>query len=83
MDGHICDCIWENPACSELYEILVSCIFEKLYPRANLPPSLRLIVHFTLELEGFVCDPATPTTNEKLRSKGVAMHAYSVSVYYA
>ena len=81
--AEICDRIWENPPCSEFYEILVSCIFDKLYPRANLPPSLRPIARFALELERFVCDRATPTMNEKLRSEGVAMHAYSVSVYYA
>ena len=50
---------------------------------ANLPPSLRPIAHFTLELERFVHDCATPTENEKLLSKGVAMHTYSVYVYYA
>ena len=60
----------------------VSCIFDELYPRANLPPSLRPTVHFTLELERFVCDRATPMTNEKLRPKGIAMYAYSVFVYY-
>ena len=27
-------------------------------------------------------DHATPTENEKLWSKGIAMHVYSVSVYY-
>ena len=75
--------IWENPAYSEFYEILVSCIFDKLYHRANLPPSLRLIARFALELERFVCDRATPMKTEKLRPKGVAMHAYGVSVYDA
>ena len=46
--------------------------------RANLPPSLRPIARFASELKGFVHDHATPTENE---SKGIAMHAYSVSVY--
>ena len=41
-----CDRIWENPPCSEFYEILVSCIFDKLYHRANLPPSFRPIARF-------------------------------------
>ena len=41
-----CDRIWENPSCSEFYEILVSCIFDKLDPRANLSPSLRPIARF-------------------------------------
>ena len=36
---YICDRIWENPPCSEIYEFLVSCIFDKLYPRANLDGS--------------------------------------------
>ena len=78
----ICDHIWENLPCSEFYEGSVSCIFDKLYSRANLPPSLRPIAHFALELERFVYDRATPTINEKLGSKGVAMYAYSTSVYY-
>ena len=54
-----------------------------LLNRANLPPSLRQIVRFALELERSVHDRATPTEKEKLQSKGVAMHAYSVSIYYA
>ena len=70
-----------NPAC-QLYEIWVSCTFEWLYHRANLPPSLRPIACFTLELEHLVHDRATPTEKEILRSKGIAMHAYSISVYY-
>ena len=78
----ICDCTWENLLCNELHEILVSCIFDKLHPRANLPPSLTPIARFALELERFVCDHATPTKNEKLWPKGVAMYAYSVSIYY-
>ena len=44
---------------------------------SNLPPSLRLIMRFILELQCFVHDHATHTGNEKLWSKGVAMHAYS------
>ena len=43
--------------------------------------SHRLIAHFVKELERFICDRATPPTIEKLRSKGVAMYAYGVSVY--
>ena len=42
--NHICDRIWENPACSEIYEFFVSYIFDKLYH--NLPPSFRLIARF-------------------------------------
>ena len=57
----ICDRIWENPAYSKFYEFLVSYIFDKLYHRANLPPSFRPIAHFAWELERFVCDCATPT----------------------
>ena len=44
---------------------------------------LRPIVRFALEIARFVCDRATRIENEKLRSEGVAMYAYSVSVYYA
>ena len=47
------------------------------------PASLRPIARFTLEIARFVCDRATRIENEKLRSEGVAMNAYSVSVYYA
>ena len=44
------------------------------------------LISSTLELTQiarFVCDRATAIRNEKLRSKGVAMHAYGVSVYHA
>ena len=44
-----------------------------------LPP----IVRFVVEIQRFVCNRATPPIIEKLRSKGVAMHAYGVSAYYA
>ena len=33
-----------------------------------------------MELQHFVCDYATPPIIEKLLSKGVAMHAYGVSI---
>ena len=56
---------------------------DKLYHRANPRSSLRLIARFVVEIHRFVCDCATPPINEKLRSKGVAMHAYGVSAYYA
>ena len=55
----------------------------KLYHRANLRSSLRPIVRFVVEIQRFVCDRATPPIIKKLRSKGVAMHAYSVSENYA
>ena len=45
------------------------------YPRANPPASLRPIALFALKTARFVCDRATTILNEKLRSKGVAMHA--------
>ena len=57
-------------------------MFDKLYHRANSPASFRPITRSTLELEHFVCDRTTTIENEKLRSKGVAMHVYSISVYY-
>ena len=56
---------------------------DKLYHRADPCSSLRLIAHFVVEIQRFVCDRATPPIIEKLRSKGVAMHAYGVSAYYA
>ena len=37
---------------------------------------------FIVEMQRFVCDRVTPPIIEKLRSKGVAMHAYGVSAYY-
>ena len=51
----------------------IYCIFDKLYPRANLPPSLRPVVRFALELERFVCDCATPTIDEKVRPKDITV----------
>ena len=55
---------------------------DKLYHRANLRSSFRPTVRFVMEIEHFVCDRATPPIIEKLRSKGVAMHAEGVSAYY-
>ena len=81
--NQICDRVWENPAYSEFYDFLVSYIFDKLYHRANPRSSFRATVRFVVEIQHFVCDRATPPTIEKLRSKGVAMHAYGVSAYYA
>ena len=62
-----CDRIWENPAYREIHKFLVSCIFDKLYHRANSNSSLRPIARFTEELQRFVCDCATPPIIEKLR----------------
>ena len=59
---------------------------DKLYHRANPRSSLRPIVCLVVEIQRFVivCDRTTPPIIiEKLRSKGVAMHAYGVSAYYA
>ena len=53
----------------------------KLYHRANLCSSFRPIVRFVVEIVYFVYDRATPPIMEKLRSKGVAMHAYGISAY--
>ena len=49
------------------------------YHRANSRSSSRSIMRFVVEIQRFVCDRATPPIIEKLRSKGVAMHAYGVS----
>ena len=76
-----CDRIWENPAYSEFYDFLVSYIFDKLYHRANPRSSFRATVLFVVEIQRFVYDRATPPIIEKLRSKGVAMHAEGVSAY--
>ena len=56
---------------------------DKLYRRANLHSISRLITRFVAEIQRFVCNRTTPPIIEKLRSKGIAMHAYGVSVYYA
>ena len=56
---------------------------DKLYHRANARSSFRLTVRFVVEKQHFVCDRATHPIIKKLRSKGVAMHAYGVSAYYA
>ena len=37
-------------------------------------------MHFALEITSFVCDRTTRIENEKLRSRGIAMYAYSVSI---
>ena len=56
---------------------------DKLYHRAVPCSSFRLTVRFVVEIQRFVCDRTTPPNIEKLQSKGVAMHAYCVSAYYA
>ena len=53
---------------------------DKLSHRANPRSSFRPTV---VEIQHLVCDRATPPIIEKLLSKGVAMHAYGVSAYYA
>ena len=53
IDEHIymkCDRIWENMTCSKFYEILVSCIFDKLYRKANLCTSLGKIACLAMQL---------------------------------
>ena len=55
---------------------------DKLYHRANPCSSFRLTVHVAVEIQRFVCDRATPPI-EKLWCKGVAMHVYGISAYYA
>ena len=57
--------------------------FVQTHHRANPRSSLRPIARFVVEIQRFVCDRATPPIIEKLRSKGVAMHAEGVSAYYA
>ena len=56
---------------------------DKLLHRANTRSSLRPIARFVIEIQRFVYDRATPPIIEKLRSKGVPMHAYGISAYYA
>ncbi len=48
---------------------------DKLHHTANPRTSLRPIARFTMELQSFVYDRATPPIIEYLRPKGVAMHA--------
>ena len=56
---------------------------DKLYHRANPRSSLRPIVCLVVEIHRFVCDHATPPIIKKSWSKGVAMHVYGVTAYYA
>ena len=79
----ICDRIWENPAYHKFHKFLVSYIFDKLFHRANSRSNLRLTARFAEELQHFVCDRTITPTIEKLLSKGIAMHTYGVSIYYA
>ena len=47
-----------------------------------ISPTIEL-ARFAEELQRFVYDRTTPPIIEKLRSKGIAMHTYGVSVYDA
>ena len=58
-------------------------MIDKIYHRANLRSSFKPIVLFVVEIQCFVCDRATPPIIEKLQSKGITMHAYGISAYYA
>ena len=73
----------EKPSIWDFSENWVWCIVDKLYHRANPRSSFRPIARFVVEIQCLVCDCATPPIIEKLRSKGIAMHAYGVSAYYA
>ena len=55
---------------------------DKLYHRANLHSSFRLIMRFVVEIQHFLCDRTTSPIIKQLRSKAVAMHVYGVSTYY-
>ena len=57
-------------------------MIDKLYHRASSHSSLRPIARFAKKLQHFVYDRAAPPTIKKLRYKGIAVHAYGVSVYY-
>ena len=70
-----------KPSVWDFSENCVSCMVDKLYHRANLRSSLRPIVCLIVEIQRFVCNRATPPIIEKLRSKGIAMHAYDISAY--
>ena len=58
-------------------------VFDVWLISSNSRSSFGPIALFAVELQSFVCDRATPPTIEKIRSKGIVMHAYGVSVYYA
>jgi hypothetical protein len=84
--GHPNSYMWpdlENPPYGIFSENWVWYMVDKPYHRANPHSSFRPIARFTVELQRFVCDRATPPIIEKLRPEGVAMHAYVVSVHYA
>ena len=61
---------------AEFYVWLISSTIE--LTRVQVSDRLRFV-----KIQRFVCDCATPPIIEKLQSKGVAMHAYGVSAYYA
>ena len=48
---------------------------------STIRSSFRLTVRLVVDIQRFVCNRATPSIVEKLRSKGVAMHAYGVSAH--
>ena len=56
---------------------------DKFYHRANSRSSFRPIAHFVVQIQRIIYDHITPPIIEKLQSKGVAMHAYGISAYYA
>ena len=60
----------------------VWCIIDKLYPRADSSASLGHSRCFAQDIAYFVHDLATHVEMEKLRSEGVAMYAYSISICY-
>ena len=62
----ICDRLWENPAYGIFCESWVWSMVDKLYHRANPGSAFRLIVHFVVEIQRFVCNHATPLKNREI-----------------
>ena len=63
-----------------VWDFFLKIEFDAWLISSTIEPSLRPIVRFVVEIQRFVCDRATAPI-EKLRSKGIAMHAYGVSAY--
>ena len=75
--------IWENPPYGIFLDIKFDVWLISFTIELTRVQVFRPIVCFVVEMQRFVCDRATPPIIEKLCFKGVVMHAYGVSAYYA
>ena len=84
-ESEVYDNMWSYLGKPSIWDFFnqVWCMVDKLYYRAKPYSSLRPIARFVVEIQRFVCNRNTLPNNRELQSKGIAMHAYSVSAYYA